>query len=91
MNVQIVVENLKCNGCANTIRKELGAMSGISSVEVDKEASLITVEFNDAVALSSIKEKLTGLGYPEINSLHGISKVAANAKSFVSCAVGRLS
>jgi copper chaperone len=91
MNTQLEVENLKCNGCANTIKKELAAMKGVLSIEVDTETALVKVSHEDTVSLESIKGKLTSLGYPEINTLHGIPKIAANAKSYVSCAIGRLS
>jgi copper chaperone len=33
---------------------------------------------------------LAKLGYPEKGSLEGLKAVAATAKSFVSCAVGRM-
>ena len=91
MSTQIIVENLKCNGCATTIRKELARMEGVSSVTVDVETSSVQVELDDAVTLVKVKAKLLGLGYPEINAVHGISKIAAGAKSYVSCAVGKLS
>ncbi len=91
MNAQIMVENLKCNGCATTIKKELAQMNGISSVVVDIETARIDVGFDETLPLTAIKQKLTSLGYPEANTVHGISKVAANAKSYVSCAVGKFS
>jgi hypothetical protein len=31
------------------------------------------------------------MGYPERGTLHGLSAGVANAKSFVSCAIGRIS
>lgn len=91
MNAQIVVENLKCHGCANTIRKSISQMEGVSSVEVDVEEGRVEVSFEEPKSLDQIKARLLHLGYPEVDTLHGIDKVAANAKSFVSCAVGRMS
>lgn len=91
MNAQIVVENLKCHGCANTIRKAISQLDGVSAVEVDVEQGRVDVNFGDPGSLEQIRAKLLNLGYPEVNTLHGIGKVAANAKSFVSCAVGRMS
>jgi len=66
-------------------------MDGVSSVEVDVEEGRVDVTFGDPKSLDQIKAKLLHLGYPEADTLHGIGKVAANAKSFVSCAVGRMS
>lgn len=91
MNAQIIVENLKCNGCATTIKKDLAQMNGISSVVVDIETARIDVGFDETLPLAAIKQKLTSLGYPEVNTVRGISKVAANAKSYVSCAAGKFS
>ncbi len=91
MKTQILVENLKCNGCANTIRAALCQLDGVSSVVVDVEQGRVDVDYDDAIALETIKLRLSQLGYPEVDTLHGIKKVAANARSFVSCAVGRVS
>jgi hypothetical protein len=33
---------------------------------------------------------LLNLGYPETNSVHGFSSAKAKAKSFVSCAIGKM-
>lgn len=91
MNAQIELDNLKCNGCATTIKKELKLMKGVSDVGVDHDTAVVTVVYAETVALSAIKDRLASLGYPEIDSLQGMSKIAANAKSYVSCAVGKLS
>ena len=91
MKTQILVENLKCQGCANTIRKALTPMAGILSVSVDVEEGRVDVDYEDAVTPESIKLTLSRLGYPEVDTRHGINKVAASARSFVSCAVGRVS
>jgi copper chaperone len=38
-----------------------------------------------------VADKLRAMGYPERGTLHGLSAGVANAKSFVSCAIGRIS
>ena len=35
MTYQISVENIKCGGCASTIRSKLEAMAGVEKVDVD--------------------------------------------------------
>jgi copper chaperone len=37
-----------------------------------------------------VADKLRAMGYPEKGSLHGLQAGVANAKSFVSCAIGRM-
>lgn len=83
-----IVENLKCNGCANTIRKEISKFSGVQNVNVDTEQSLITIEMDDiANELEKIKEKLVKIGYPEMGTDNNFF---TEAKSYVSCAIGRM-
>lgn len=85
----IEVDNLKCGGCANTIRKSLADMDGVSGVEVD--ADIKTVTFTGAGALKdAVLAKLKSLGYPEKGTTHGLESGVATAKSFVSCAIGRM-
>jgi len=45
----------------------------------------------DEASRTQVADKLRSMGYPERGTLHGLSAGVAGAKSFVSCAVGRLS
>ena len=90
MSFTVTVENIKCGGCANSIRKALGAIAGVSGVEVDIEKGDIRVE-GDQGARAAVTRRLLELGYPESGAVSGIGSAAAKAKSFVSCAVGRVS
>ncbi|WBX73449.1 heavy-metal-associated domain-containing protein [Tenacibaculum pacificus] len=83
---EIYIENLKCGGCANTIINGLTAIKGVEEVKVDVEKSLITLNTTEAI-LPLVKEKLAKLGYPEVGSEN---TVLHKAKSFVSCAVGKI-
>jgi copper chaperone len=44
----------------------------------------------DEATRPAIVARLHGMGYPEKGSVRGLSAAVAGAKSFVSCAVGRL-
>jgi len=90
MSFTVTVENIKCGGCANSIRKALGAIAGVSGVEVDIEKGDIRVE-GDQGARAAVTRRLLELGYPESGAVSGIGSAAAKAKSFVSCAIGRVS
>ena len=89
MHYEIRVENIKCGGCASSIRSRLGALQGVSSVEVDVENGIVSAE-----AAESMRELLAAsllkMGYPEAGTAEGIAAAKARAKSFVSCAVGRI-
>lgn len=89
MSYTIAVENIKCGGCANTIRSRLVEKALARQVEVDIEQGEVHVdgnpEWRDQVSLA-----LAGMGYPEVGSVEGMRAAAAKAKSFVSCAIGRI-
>lgn len=88
--MQIEIDNLKCGGCARSILKGLAEVPGISDVDVDREQQLVRFS-GEASLRTQVADKLRSMGYPEKGSLHGFDAGMANAKSFVSCAIGRMS
>ena len=86
MKTDIQIENLKCGGCASTIKKGLSSIKGLQEIEIDIENSTISVNSN-ATILEEIKSKLSALGYPVVGDKN---TVIHKAKSFVSCAIGKL-
>lgn len=84
------VENIKCGGCASSIRKGLTQIEGVEAAEVDVENGTVEVTAPES-ATDAIREKLAGMGYPEVGSVSGLRSAGARAKSFASCAVGRMS
>lgn len=86
MKTTIHIENLKCGGCAATITKGITALENVTNVEVDVDNSTVLIETSSDV-LTTVKEKLSKLGYPEVGDKN---TVIHKAKSFVSCAVGRI-
>ncbi|MGE5640816.1 MAG: heavy-metal-associated domain-containing protein [Clostridia bacterium] len=89
MELRIEVENVKCGGCARTIEKNLRADARISSVSVDPAAGIVTLEASADVRAEAAAT-LARLGYPERGSVEGLKAATAAAKSFVSCAIGRM-
>ena len=79
-----MIDNLKCSGCENSIKKGLREFKEVSEVNINKEAEAVEIVFSEGITLDDIKSKLSSMGYPEKNSLDGISKLAANAKSYIS-------
>ncbi|MBT7816062.1 MAG: heavy-metal-associated domain-containing protein [Polaribacter sp.] len=86
MTTAIQIENLKCGGCATTIKKGLLSLNAVKEVTVDVENSIVSI-ISENDDLETIKEKLAKLGYPEVGDKN---TVLHKAKSFVSCAVGRI-
>ena len=89
MSYVISVENIKCGGCANTIKHKVSGMEGVESVDVAIEEGLVTIEGDEAIRDEG-SAQLLHLGYPEKGTAEGIKAAAAKAKSFVSCAIGRM-
>lgn len=90
MPIQLEVENIKCGGCANSIRKSLLQLPEVTAVEVNVEQGQVTVEAPET-SREAIQKSLLSLGYPEKGTVHGLGSATSKAKSFVSCAVGRMS
>jgi copper chaperone len=86
------VENIKCGGCENSIRKGLGGIAGVNvgDVQIDRDQQRITLVANEADR-NAIAEKLRSMGYPEQGSVAGLQSGLAQAKSMVSCAIGKVS
>ena len=82
-----LIQNLKCNGCANTISKELNNLSGISKTTVDIESNSVSFEYEQETQIELVESKLNSLGYPVDRDPNSLLK---KAKSFISCAVGRM-
>jgi len=90
MSLSIEVENIKCGGCANSIKKGLMDEAGVSTVEIDVENGMVSID-GENLDRDAIAEHLLKMGYPESGSVEGMKAATAKAKSFVSCAIGKVS
>lgn len=88
METTIYVQNLKCGGCANTITKNVSQIDGVEEVRVTVEESAVSFVYSNEDVLTVVKNTLSKLGYPEDGEANSIG---AKAKSYVSCAVGKMS
>ncbi len=88
MTTTIKIQNLKCGGCANTIITKVSNLENVNEVTVNVEDSTVTFNTSSEKEIEDVKSKLSVLGYPaegENNS------VISKAKSYVSCATGKMS
>ena len=83
---EIIVANIKCNGCATTIKKELMKISGVIEAEVFNEQDMVRVSY-DNLDRSVIIKRLHELGYPEATESNGL---LLQLKSYTSCMIGRI-
>ncbi len=82
---QVIVDNIKCDGCINTIKNSLFKLKGVTSVQVFQELNKVCIT-GVAIDREEMIGKLAALGYPE----RGNNNLFRRAKSYVSCAIGNL-
>ncbi|WP_421813464.1 heavy-metal-associated domain-containing protein [Flagellimonas sp.] len=88
MKTTFQVQNLKCGGCVKTISSKLSEIKEINDVIVEKDSSAVSFDHQSADDASLVKEALKQMGYPTIDDENGF---VDKAKSFVSCASGKIS
>jgi len=82
--------NVKCGGCANTLKEKLFEQFGKVEVDLEVEPRQITLDIEEK-DVSLLGEVLKKLGYPFVTEEMGfIDSTSAKAKSFVSCAIGKM-
>jgi copper chaperone CopZ len=79
------IQNIRCGGCAATIRKRL-AEAGIEVLEVSPEAQTVRIASDDPQHIQAGAAILKSLGYPLAGEDSGL---VDKAKSLVSCAIGK--
>ncbi|RLA59662.1 MAG: heavy metal transporter [Epsilonproteobacteria bacterium] len=84
------VINVKCGGCASTLKTSLKEEFGEVEVNLDLEPRQITLDIENS-KVPALRLKLKKLGYPmsdeDLSTIEGFS---TTAKSFVSCAIGKM-
>lgn len=84
------VQNVKCGGCASTLKKSLAEVFGEVEVDLEVTPRKITLEIEPEQE-EALKLALRKLGYPLVtDELGTFATMETKAKSFVSCAIGRM-
>jgi len=84
------VENIKCGGCASTLKTKLLDTFGEVEVNLETMPREITLEVEES-QLQELRNALRGLGYPMSDEKLNLFEIGSTkAKSFVSCAVGKI-
>lgn len=87
MKTRIIVQNLKCGGCAKTIINRLKDENDVEDAVVLLEENTVQVQHEQQETPLRLKDILRQLGYPSVEDENGFM---AKARSVVSCASGRL-
>ncbi|MBU1658318.1 heavy-metal-associated domain-containing protein [bacterium] len=91
MLTTIEINNVRCKGCADTIKKTL-KKEGFDEVTIDLscEPRKVTLDIKNEASLAQVKIILRSLGYPFCDEEISFSDSAIlKVRSFVSCAVGK--
>lgn len=89
MECEIYVDNIKCGGCASQITKQLNAIDGVQEAIVSVEEGKVNLKAEES-ALPQVRAKLEKMGYPETGTQKGLEAMGSKAKSYVSCAIGKM-
>lgn len=57
------VPNVGCNGCVNTIKSEVGKLTGVVKVEGDPDTQMITIQWDNPADWAIIRGKMTEIDY----------------------------
>lgn len=87
MKTTIEIQNLKCSGCEATIINKLSELKNIKEILVNHENGSVNFKYNTPEDLEITKKTLSKLGYPQVGEQN---KFPTKAKSYVSCAIGRI-
>ena len=88
MTEKIIVANLKCGGCATSIKNKLKELHGIDSINIDLDSNNISIIHQGIVNRDIITAQLKAIGYPEATEENGL---LLQLKSYASCMIGKLS
>lgn len=84
------VQNVKCGGCASTLKKSLAEQFGEVDVDLEAMPRKITLEIEPEQE-EALKLALRKIGYPLTgDELGTFATIETKAKSFVSCAIGKM-
>ena len=85
-----VVQNVKCGGCANTLKEKLKPDFGEVLVSLENIPREITIQKDD-IDEERLSFLLKSIGYPLVDEdMNFVDEVGVKAKSFVSCAIGKM-
>lgn len=83
--------NIKCLGCVNSIKEVLKSEFGDVDVDLTQEPRVVSLNIENEEAELSFRKKMKSMGYPiEDEELGAFAKGSLKAKSFISCAIGKI-
>jgi len=85
MKEKLTVNNIKCGGCEASIKDSLSKIQGVNNIAIDSSTGEVAFEYIEKSSLEKVRFKLHKMGYTENDPT-----LLDTAKSYVSCAIGRM-
>ena len=63
MKREVLVEGMKCEGCANTVQENFEAIEGVKSVEIDLVNKKVVLESQSAIDNNTLNSTLSDTKY----------------------------
>lgn len=60
----ILVPNINCGHCTNTIEEEIGELAGVTSVSADVDSKQVVINWDAPATWATIDETLNEIGFP---------------------------
>lgn len=60
----ILVPNISCGHCTNTIQEEIGELAGVTAVSAEIESKKVVIEWDAPATWEEIDETLNEIGFP---------------------------
>lgn len=67
MKNEVLVEGMKCAGCASTVQEKFEAVKGVESVKVNLESKKVVVESKEKIEKDTFKSALVGTKYSVVD------------------------
>ena len=55
---------IECEGCANAIKNSIGKLEGVTSVDVEVDSKVVSVEHSDSISAEALTLALDRAGFP---------------------------
>lgn len=92
MKKSFEVYNIKCGGCAGTVKSKLKDKFPDIEVSLESDPRVVSATIQTEEEEVYLLQTLKSLGYPSIHEdLGGLEGALLKGKSFVSCAIGKMS
>ena len=84
------VRNVKCEGCANTLKNKLSDFTDVS-VNLSMQPRLLSLDIEED-QVPELKQRLMSIGYPIIDDeMSRAKELRVLVTSYVSCMIGKVS